>query len=478
MTGSWILLLAFAAMAEGITDYRVAVVGSGPAAFYTAEALFKSGPAGAKVDLFDRLPVPFGLVRGGVAPDHQKIKSVTRVYDKIAANDGFRFFGNVQLGRDVSVEDLNARYHHVVYAFGCESDNKLGLDGEDLGGVYAATDFVGWYNGHPDHRHHRFDLQSAKRVALVGNGNVAMDVARVLLADPEVLAKTDIADHSLATLRESKVEEVILLGRRGPAQAAFSPKEIEEIHEIDGVDVVVLQEDGELDELSAKWLEEEGARSQQRNVKFVQERAAAGDGDAGSKKLRCRFLVAPTALHGEAGKLAGVTVGHMQLQADDSGTPRPKPTGTEERLEVDLLFKAIGYRGEPVPGVPFEERKGIVPNVDGRVVEQLGGDVRPGHYCAGWCKRGPTGLIGTNSLDAKDTVKAMLEDHAAGVAQQPTAGDMAALLSERSVDAVTWGDWQRLDEWERQQGEQRGKLRHKLASVSELMDVVAELRTQ
>ena len=465
-------------MAEGITDYRVAVVGSGPAAFYTAEALFKTGPAGVRVDLFDRLPVPFGLVRGGVAPDHQKIKSVTRVYDKIAANDGFRFFGNVQLGRDVSVEDLNARYHHVVYAFGCESDNKLGLDGEELGGVYAATDFVGWYNGHPDHRHHQFDLANATRVALVGNGNVAMDVARVLLADPEVLAKTDIADHSLATLRESKVTEVILLGRRGPAQAAFSPKEIEEIHEIEGVDVVVLKDDGELDELSAKWLEEEGARSQQRNVKFLQERANAGDGDAGSKKLRCRFLVAPTALHGEDGKLQGVTVGHMQLQADDSGTPRPKPTGTDERLDVDLLFKAIGYRGEPVPGVPFEERKGIVPNVDGRVVEQVDGDVRPGHYCAGWCKRGPTGLIGTNSLDAKATVQAMLEDQASGVAQTPSEGDVTALLSERAVDAVTWEDWQRLDEWERQQGEQRGKLRHKLASVEELMNVVVELRAK
>ena len=478
MTGSSILLLAFAVMAEGITDYRVAVVGAGPAAFYTAEALFKTGPAGVKVDLFDRLPVPFGLVRGGVAPDHQKIKSVTRVYDKIAANDGFRFFGNVQLGRDVSVEDLNARYHHVVYAFGCESDNKLGLDGEDLGGVYAATDFVGWYNGHPDHRHHEFDLANATRVALVGNGNVAMDVARVLLADPEVLAKTDIADHSLETLRNSKVEEVILLGRRGPAQAAFSPKEIAEIHEIDGVDVVVLRKDAELDALSAKWLEEDAARSQQRNVKFLQERAEAGEGDDGSKKLRCRFLVAPTALHGEGGKLTAVTVDHMQLQADDTGTPRPKPTGTDERLDVDLLFKAIGYRGEPVPGVPFEERKGIVPNVDGRVVEQVDGDVRVGHYCAGWCKRGPTGLIGTNSLDAKDTVQAMLEDHARGVAQTPSEGDVTALLSERAVDAVTWEDWQRLDEWERQQGEQRGKLRHKLASVEELMNVVVELRAK
>jgi len=463
-------------MTEASSGYRIAVIGSGPAAFYTAEALFKSGVADVHVDLFDRLPAPFGLVRGGVAPDHQKIKSVTRVYDKIAANDGFRFFGNVQLGRDLAVEDLNARYHHVVYAFGCESDNKLGLAGEDLDGVYAATDFVGWYNGHPDHRHHCFDLANARRVALVGNGNVAMDVARILLEDPDVLAKTDIADHALATLRASKVEEVVLLGRRGPAQAAFSPKEIEEIHAIDGVDVIVRPEDGELDALSARWLEEEGARSQQRNVNFLQERAAAAESAADSKKLRCRFLVAPTALHGADGKLAAVTIGHMQLQADDSGTPRPRATGTEEQLDVDLVFKAIGYRGEPVPGVPFEERKGIVPNIDGRVVEELGGEVRLGHYCAGWCKRGPTGLIGTNSLDAKDTVKAMLEDQAAGAVQPPTGGDVAALLAERGVDAVSWQDWQRLDEWELAQGAQRGKLRHKLASVEELMAVVRELR--
>ena len=463
-------------MSEASSEYRVAVIGSGPAAFYTAEALFKSEVGGVRVDLFDRLPAPFGLVRGGVAPDHQKIKGVTRVYDKIAANDGFRFFGNVQLGRDVTVEDLNARYHHVVYAFGCESDNRLGLAGEDLAGVYAATDFVGWYNGHPDHRQHAFDLADAKRVALVGNGNVAMDVARILLADPEELAKTDIAEHALATLRASRVEEVILLGRRGPAQAAFSPKEIEEIHAIEHVDVVVLPEDGQLDELSAQWLESEGARSQHRNVSFLQARAEAGPGDSANKKLRCRFLVAPTALHGDAGKLDAVTVGHMHLQADESGTPRPQPTGTEERLDVDLLFKAIGYRGEPVPGVPYEERKGIVPNVGGRVVERQGGAVRVGHYCAGWCKRGPTGLIGTNSLDAKETVAAMLEDHGVDREMQPHDAEIGKLLAERGVDAVSWSDWQRLDEWELEQGTNRGKLRHKLTSVEELMNVIRELR--
>lgn len=464
-------------MTEANTAWRVAVVGSGPAAFYTADALFKSGVEGVRVDLFDRLPVPFGLVRGGVAPDHQKIKSVVKVYDKIAANDGFRFFGNVSLGRDIQVDDLNTHYHQVVYAFGCESDTKLGIAGEDLAGVYAATDFVGWYNCHPDHRNHVFDLANAKRVALVGNGNVAMDVARILLASPDELQKTDIAEHSLETLRQSTVEEVILLGRRGPAQAAFSPKEIAEIAEIPHVDVVISKEDATLDELSAAWLEKEGARSQHRNVEFCTKQAELGEGEQ-KQKLRCRFLVSPTALRGDGGKLKGVTVEHMKLQADDSGTPRPRAMGTSEELHVDLLFKAIGYRGEPVAGVPFEERKGIVPNVDGRVVEQIGGPERVGHYAAGWCKRGPTGLIGTNSLDAKETVVAMKADHTEGKLLSPSKTDIAPVLAERGIDAVSWADWQRLDEWERQQGESRRKLRHKLASIEELMTVIAELRQQ
>lgn len=464
-------------MTDANSTWRVAVVGSGPAAFYTAEALFKSGVEGVAVDLFDRLPVPFGLVRGGVAPDHQKIKSVVKVYDKIAANDGFRFFGNVCLGRDIQVDDLNEHYHQVVYAFGCESDSKLNVEGEDLAGVYAATDFVGWYNGHPDHRHHQFDLHNAKRVALVGNGNVAMDVARILLASPDELAKTDIAEHSLETLRNSTVTEVVLLGRRGPAQAAFSPKEIAEIAALPDVDVVVTKKDATLDELSAAWLEKDGARSQQRNADFCAKQAELGEGEH-PNKLRCRFLVSPTALHGKDGKLTSVSIDHMQLQADDTGTPRPRPTGENEQVPVDLLFKAIGYRGEPVPGVPFEERKGIVPNDAGRVVEQLGGDVRVGHYAAGWCKRGPTGLIGTNSLDAKDTVVGMLADYEAKKLLSPTKDDIAPLLAERSIDAVTWADWQRLDEWERKEGESRGKLRHKLASTEELMAVIAELRSK
>lgn len=454
--------------------WKVAVVGSGPSAFYAAEALFKSG-TDVRVDLFDRLPVPFGLVRGGVAPDHQNIKGVVKVYDKIAAHPGFRFFGNIRIGRDVRVEDLADHYHQIVYAFGCESDQKLAVPGEDLGGVHSATEFVGWYNAHPDHRSHTFDLARARSVAIVGNGNVAMDVARILLASPDHLASTDIADHAVAVLRQSQVREVVLLGRRGPAQAAFSPKEIEEIAELPDVDVVVSAHDAAVDPLSAAWLEKDGARSQQRNVKFLQERAQLGEGQR-SKKLRCRFLVAPTELRGEGGRLRSVRVQHMELVAADDGTPRPKAIDRFEDLAVDLVFKAIGYRGVPVPGVPFDDKKGIVPNVDGRVVERTGGSVRAGHYAVGWCKRGPTGLIGTNSLDAKATVEAMKADRQAATLLQPSHADITALFRERRLDPVTWQDWQRLDAFEQEQGKASGKLRHKLATVEAMLRAIHELR--
>jgi len=454
--------------------WNVAVVGSGPSAFYAAEALFKSG-GNVRVDLFDRLPVPFGLVRGGVAPDHQNIKGVVKVYDKIAANPGFRFLGNVRIGRDLAIADLAAHYHQIVYAFGCESDQKLGVAGEELAGVHSATEFVGWYNAHPDHRDRKFDLARAKRVAIVGNGNVAMDVARVLLASPEHLATTDIADYALDALRRNGVREVILLGRRGPAQAAFSPKEIEEIAELPDVDVVVSPAEVALDPLSAAWLEKDGARSQQRNVKFLQERAPAGEGQR-PKKLRCRFLVGPTELQGEGGRLRRVRLQHMALVADTDGTPRPKAIDRFEDVEVDLLFKAIGYRGVPVDGVPFDDKKGIVPNVDGRVVEKNGGAVRAGHYCVGWCKRGPTGLIGTNSLDAKATVEAMLVDRAAGTMLRPDRADVTTLLAGRGVDIVDWADWKRLDAWEQEKGREKGKLRHKLATIESMLQTIRTLR--
>lgn len=454
---------------------RICTVGSGPSAFYAAEAIQKQVGLHARVDVFDRLPTPFGLVRGGVAPDHQNIKAVTKVYDKVAANPAFRFFGNVRIGRDLAIADLERHYHAIVWAIGCESDNRLGIPGEDLRGVHTATEFVGWYNGHPDHRARTFELGRALRVAVVGNGNVAMDVSRILLQDPAALAATDIAEHALLALRTSTVREVTLLGRRGPAQAAFSPKEIEEIAELPGTDVVVTAADAAVDDYSRTWLAGQ-ARSAQRNVKFLEEQAAKGEGQQ-AKKLRCRFLVAPVELQGKDGRVTAVRVQHAVLEPDRDGTPRPRAIDRYETLPVDLVFQSIGYRGVPLPGLAFDEKKGTVPNTDGRVLVAPGGAVRQGHYVVGWAKRGPTGLVGTNSPDSKATVEKLLED----VQQErllAAAADLnvAATLRQRSVDFVSWQDWQRLDAWEQEQGKSRGKVRLKEPSVDLLMAAVRTLR--
>ncbi|MEZ5962560.1 MAG: FAD-dependent oxidoreductase [Planctomycetota bacterium] len=449
---------------------RVAVVGSGPSGFYAVQALFKAVDLHARVDMFDRLPTPFGLVRGGVAPDHQKIKSVTRIYEELARDARFRFFGGVMLGRDVQVADLAAHYDQIVYAVGNESDRKLGVPGEDLAGVHSATAFVGWYNAHPDYLDQRFELDRAHTVAVVGNGNVAMDVARVLLKDPSALADTDIADYALDALRKSTVREVVLLGRRGPAQAAFSPKEMEEIAALDDVDVVIDPDDATLDPLSAAWIETQ-PRSAQRNVKLLQELAAKGEGSA-RKKLRCRFLVAPVELRGSDGRVEVVAVEHSHLVADDRGTPRPKGLGEVSEVPAQMVLKAVGYRGVPIPGVPFDGRAGIIPNRDGRVLASPEGAVVAGQYVVGWAKRGPTGLIGTNSPDSVATVQEMLKDLAGKTAAPLLPGEREAvprLLAQRGVACVTWDDWRRLDAHEQARGRDKGKVRDKVYRLDEML---------
>ena len=458
---------------------RVAVVGSGPSGFYAIAALFKADGIEADVDLFDRLPTPFGLVRGGVAPDHQKIKNVIRVYNRTAQHERFRFFGNVEFGHDLTVEDLRRHYDHIVYATGNESDRKMGIPGEDLAGVYSATEFVGWYNGHPDFQDRSFDLASARRVAVVGNGNVAMDVTRVLVRSPDELAPTDITAESLAVLRESSVEEVVLLGRRGPAQAAFSPQEIKEIGSLEGVSLLVSEAEMDLDAISRAWLEEGAARSATRNVDYLTEVAGAEAG-GGDRRVSCRFLVSPIELlAGDDGAVNRVVIEQNELYASDDGTPRPRGTGRTETMEVDLVFKAVGYRGIPLPGVPFHERWGILPNDEGRLQTGPDGEVVPGEYVVGWAKRGPTGLIGTNSPDSTATVKKMIEDidgvtAPADPAKAPDA--IVDVLRERGVDFVTFDDWTRLDEDEVRLGEARNKVREKYTDVDSMMAAVNRLR--
>lgn len=474
-------VMSEAALGSADRPLWVAVIGSGPSGFYAIDALFKAEGLHVHCDLFDRLPTPFGLVRGGVAPDHQKIKSVIAAYERTAAHENFRFFGHVALGTDVSVDELSSRYDCLIYAFGNESDRKMGVEGEELAGIHSATAFVGWYNGHPDFRNESFDLAAAKRVAVVGNGNVAMDVTRILAKHPDALKETDIAGAALEALRSSSVEEILLLGRRGPAQAAFSPKEIQEVCAVEACDTVVAPDEVAIDEVSRAWLEKDAPASAKKNLQILIDQSAAGPGSH-ARKVQCRFLVSPVSFAGEGGRVTSVRLEHGELEADKHGTPRACGTGRFTDEPVDLVFKAIGYRGVPIAGVPFDESWGIVPNVGGRVVTERGSDVPiPGQYVVGWAKRGPTGLIGTNNADSKATVASLLEDVANRQAPPLPAGHerrITTLLADREVDVVSYADWKRLDAHELARGAELGKVREKLTSVDAMMDVVRELRVK
>lgn len=436
---------------------RVAVVGSGPAGFYAADALLKAAGVVAEVDLYERLPTPFGLVRYGVAPDHQKIKSVTRAFEKIASHPRFRLRGNVHVGRDVTVAELCEHYHQLVVTIGSASDRKLGVPGEDLGGSHAATSFVNWYNALPEAAGERFDL-SHERAIVVGVGNVAMDVARVLLRSVSELGQSDIADHTLALLRESRVREVVVLGRRGAEHAAFDQSEIQDIAELDGVAVDV---DG--DEIAAALAAAPDADSAtRRKLEYLQGLAAAPRKPA-ERRLVLRFLSSPTALHGD-GRVREVEIERNQRQGTSA-----RGTGERTRLAAGLVLRSIGYRGVELPGLPFDAASGTVPNREGRVVDAEGALV-PRCYVAGWIKRGPSGVIGTNKSDASATVQRLLEDVPA-LPDAPRAGGVAldALLAERGLRVTSFSDWKRLDAIEVERGAARGKVRDKLCSVPEML---------
>lgn len=449
---------------------RVAIIGAGPAGFYTAERLYKEKNLKLQIDMFDRLPTPFGLVRAGVAPDHQKIKSVTKVFDRVATKPGFRFYGNVELGTDISVAELKQYYHQIVYSTGAQTDRTLNIPGIDLPNSHAATEFVAWYNGHPDYRHCQFDL-SQESVAIIGVGNVAVDVARILCRTNQELAETDIADYALEALRHSQVKEVYMLGRRGPAQAAFTPVEAKELGEMPGADVVVLPEEAELDELSQASLA--GAdRGTTRNVEIVQEFAQRPLTDK-PRKLILRFLASPVAVLGdEAGQITGLEIVKTELYKTDAGTLRPRTTDKTEILSVGLVFRSIGYRGVPLPDVPFNQSWGVILNEGGRVIDPETQRPLIGQYAAGWIKRGPSGVIGTNKPDAAETVERMLEDLAQGDLLQPPhpdAADFAAFIAERQPQYFSFADWQKLDELETAKGTQQGRPRVKFVTVAEML---------
>jgi ferredoxin--NADP+ reductase len=453
---------------------RVAVVGSGPAGFYSAGHLLADKELAIEVDMFDRLPTPFGLVRAGVAPDHPKIKSVTRVYEKTAAKEQFRFFGNVKVGEHLSHADLERHYHAIVYAYGCETDRQLGIDGEELPGSYAATEFVAWYNGHPDYRDIEFDL-SCERVAIVGNGNVAMDLARMLVLPRAELEGTDTADHAIEALANSNVKHVVVLGRRGQAQAAFTNPELRELGELTDADVIVAP--FELDRHSAQSIDGEGEITPRRNVEILQEFAGRTP-EGKEKQVELRFLLSPTAIRGN-GRVEQIDLVHNKLEHGGEGQIRAQATDEHETLDVGLVFRAVGYRGIPIDGVPFDEWKGTIPNEEGRVVDPHAQHAIPGLYVAGWVKRGPSGVIGTNKRDAQETVEHLLEDVREGRLPQPERPARAAieeLVRERQPDVVDYAGWEAIDASEKASGEPQGRPRVKLTRIAEMVEAARAAR--
>jgi ferredoxin--NADP+ reductase len=427
---------------------RVAVVGSGPAGFYAAGALLVADPP-AEVDMIERLPTPWGLVRLGVAPDHPKLKTVSRAFERIAEQPGFRFLGNVEVGRDLHHEDLVRLYDAVVYAVGAQTDRHLGIPGEDLPGSWAATEFVAWYNGHPDYQQVEFDL-SVERAVVIGNGNVALDIARMLALTREELEPTDATDASIEAIANSPIREIVVVGRRGPAQAAFTTPELQEMGELAGADIFV-------DPADLECAEPHGTNAE-RNLAVLQD-FAAREPEGKPRRVVFRFFHSPVAILGEE-RVEGVELVRNELDAND----RAVPTDEHETLSCGLVFRSVGYHGVELPGVTFDAASGTIPNEGGRV--------EPGVYCAGWIKRGPTGVIGTNKKDATETVQLLLEDAAAGRLRpkpEATAAAVDALLAERGVRVVEYAGWTAIDEAERAAGEKSGRPRVKLCSWDELL---------
>ncbi len=440
----------------------VAIVGSGPSGFYAAEALLKS-PLTIQVDMLERLPAPFGLVRYGVAPDHPKLKQPAQVFDKIALTPGFRFFGNVMVGRDISVEQLQSTHHAIVFAYGAETDRTLEVEGEDLPGSHTATEFVGWYNGHPDYRDRSFDL-SAEVAVIVGQGNVAADVARMLAKPVDDLRGTDISEHALDALAGSRVREIHIIGRRGPAQAKFTNKELRELGELRKCSAEVSASDLQLEATCLKELTDKNNFVAAKNMEVFQgwsdRRAAPGD-----KRIVFHFLKRPVELGGRE-RLESVTLETGTL----IGAPfaqSAKGTGSLESLECGLLFRSIGYKGRPLNGLPFDPSKGVLIHEAGRVGNS------PGLYTAGWIKRGPSGIIGTNRADAVSTVSTLMSDLPKFNATPKTGGNgLQEALVGRGTRVVSYADWLQLDQMEVQRGALTGKPREKMTRVSEMLQAL------
>jgi ferredoxin/flavodoxin---NADP+ reductase len=451
------------------TAPRVAIVGAGPAGAFAAASLLRA-LGDVEIDLFERLPTPWGLLRGGVAPDHQEIKRLEDTFERQTLERGSRLLANVEVGVDVSHAELMRHYTAVIYATGAQTDKSLGIPGEDLPGSRPATEFVAWYNAHPDYHGLEFDL-SCERAVVIGNGNVAADVTRMLTLSVAELERTDVADHALEVLRESRIREVVVLGRRGPAQAAFTSTELRELGRLDGVDVDVDPSELELDPVSRRWLAEEGTFTARQNVELLREFAARPTRVDARRRIALRFLRSPLEIRGTE-RVEAVDVGRNRIVRPADGQLRAEPVdGGRETIECGLVLRSVGYRAVPLPDVPFDERRFVLPNERGRVLAS-DGEPLPGVYAVGWIKRGPTGILGTNKRDADETVARLVDDLRAGaLAVPPSAGraEIDELLAARKPDLVEVDGWRAIQAYERERGRDQERPRVKLASHDELL---------
>ena len=453
--------------------YHVAIVGSGPSGFFAAASLLKAADSSEEfdvaVDMLEMLPTPWGLVRSGVAPDHPKIKSISAQFEKTAEDPRMRFFGNVEVGEHVAPGELAERYHAVIYAVGAQSDRALNIIGEDLPRSMSAVDFVGWYNAHPSFENADPDL-SASRAVVIGNGNVALDVARILVTDPDVLGQTDIADHALESLRPCAVDEVVVVGRRGPLQTAFTTLELRELGELENVDVIVdpAQLAGITDEDAAA-----AGKITKQNIAVLRNYAQRAP-RPGHRRIVFRFLTSPIEITGD-GQVEGIVLGRNELVPDEGGRVAARDTGEREELPAQLVVRSVGYRGVPTAGLPFDDATATIPHTDGRV------EGRRNEYVVGWIKRGPSGVIGTNKKDSQDTVDTLLKDLAGmndpagaeGLADFPDdhATRLADWLASRQPKLVTSSHWESIDRHERTAGEPHGRPRVKVPNIAELLRI-------
>lgn len=461
--------------------YHVAVVGSGPSGFFAAASLLKFADAKAataadseepidvRIDMLEMLPTPWGLVRSGVAPDHPKIKTVTAQFDKIADDPRFRFFGNVTVGEHVQAAELSERYDAVIYAIGAQSDRPLGIPGEELEGSVAAVDFVGWYNAHPHFTGMDPDV-TQDRAVVVGNGNVALDVARILVSDPGELANTDIADHALTALGARGVREVVIIGRRGPLQAPFTTLELRELGDLAAMaDVDVIVDPADVDGITDAELEA-ASKTVRQNIKILRgyaERGALGR----ERRIVFKFQTSPVEIRGAEiegrARVTSIILGHNEL-VDEGGRIVAKDSGHREELPAQLVVRAVGYRGVPTEGLPFDERAATIPHTEGRV------EGSRNEYVVGWIKRGPSGVIGSNKKDSQDTVNTLIEDICgAELADFGTthSEDLEAWFLSRQPALVTNDHWRLIDAHERSAGEGNNRPRVKLTDVAAMLRV-------